>query len=54
MSTGAKELLEKVEEAIAVRFSGGAVANYNIAGRSLAYIPLSELQAMRKDLYHSA
>lgn len=43
-------LLEKIELAIEARLSGRQVESYSINGRNIAFTPLSELRAMRKEL----
>ena len=50
MAVTKQEMLDAVEGAIQARLTGGAVASYSIGGRNLAYITLSELQTLRKEL----
>ena len=51
MATPTKQqLLDKVNEAIDVRLTGGAVASYSIGGRNLQYISLRELMDLRDKL----
>jgi len=49
-ATDPAALLAVVNNAIAARLSGGAVAAYSINGRNIQYISLSELREMRKEL----
>ncbi len=49
-ATDPAALLAVVNNAIAARLSGGAVAAYSINGRNIQYISLSELKEMRKEL----
>jgi hypothetical protein len=48
--TDPEALLAVVNNAIAARLSGGAVAAYSINGRNIQYISLSELRQMRQEL----
>lgn len=46
----AADLLVKVEAAIVVRLDGGAVDSYSIRGRSLSYMNITDLFALRDQL----
>ncbi|MDD5449659.1 MAG: hypothetical protein PHO42_03570 [Candidatus Omnitrophica bacterium] len=46
----AEALLAIVNQAIYARLNNGAVASYSIGGRNIQYMPLSELEALRKSL----
>ncbi|MCG9891092.1 MAG: hypothetical protein MH252_08455 [Thermosynechococcaceae cyanobacterium MS004] len=43
--------LDQVNAAISARLAGKAVAEYQILGRNLKYVPLTELQEMRRQLH---